>query len=900
MIFNFSYTNLLPTLEFYDRNLPLHLSSKGFGFFISLTPTSPPVVVVQGQYTNDQSQIVAWVADFSNFSFTSPAPINLYQEITNLNNTNSGGIVASLTSDKTSFQNLIFGDNIQIKYALVWQDWTYAFDSGLSTFGITGFTTQPAINNIVMIPSVHNTTTNMGNVVSIVPPGKGNFPFSSSNLSLFFEVPNYLQSIGNLTFSGLTNFVGDLLLPESLISVGDNAFQGCSGFNGAFLLSPNIQTIGLNAFKQCSNLVGSVTLPNTLTSIGDYAFYQCQRLNGNLILSSNTNFQSISNFAFDSCSNLIGNLFIPNNIVNVFEHAFYQCSNLNGNLHMSTSVENIGANAFEFCSKLSGNLSLPNTLNFLNFNAFYGCQSLSNLVFDPDMPLTEISCSAFQLCSNLSGNLVIPNNVAIIGDYAFASCNSLNALELNSNLTRIGIGSFLACSNLANDLVIPNSVTVVKSGAFDSCSNLHSVTLSANLINIEAATFVQCSNLTGTLEIPSEVKNIDFQAFAGCRSLNALILPSNIETIIDLAFLECSNLSGNLVIPNSVTFLGDNAFGNCSSLSGLVLSSNISVVNQDCFINCSNLTGNLTIPDKVENIEGSAFKNCSNISNLLLGSNLLVISNSAFENCQGISNINFHNSSNLTTIGPLAFSNTNIKSQVKLPNSLTTIGIAAFPNDATLSLEFDSSSRSMFYLPIDGLPSSNLYLTTSSPAPVGVVFNPLTNELTVSSSVGSISLTIEQNPITTITFISGMTPPCLMSPCVIECGNDLVPKDISEIQPGEFVLSSITKKLTKVLEVRKTTVKLPLPSLENMPYLIPKDYFALNVPSMDTKISGNHQIIFQDASGQFVGIHTNKIFPDHYRLDLDSNEVVYYHIKLESGKDAFFANDLAVESFIDY
>jgi hypothetical protein len=84
---------------------------------------------------------------------------------------------------------------------------------------------------------------------------------------------------------------------------------------------------------------------------------------------------------------------------------------------------------------------------------------------------------------------------------------------------------------------------------------------------------------------------------------------------------------------------------------------------------------------------------------------------------------------------------------------------------------------------------------------------------------------------------------------------------------------------------------------------IPKGHFSETIPSKDVLISGHHRVMFnvQDTSNH-VGIQTFKLH-DFEVLDKDTvlqttglDEVRYYHIEVEGGKNAMFCDGLSIET----
>ena len=170
-------------------------------------------------------------------------------------------------------------------------------------------------------------------------------------------------------------------------------------------------------------------------------------------------------------------------------------------------------------------------------------------------------------------------------------------------------------------------------------------------ITVEGDTLVGVSpDYTGALIIPENVKEIREGAFANCSRLTTVLLPEGITEIPDTCFYACTSLS-EITLPDSVTRIGREAFKECTSLSKI------------------NMPKNLNI------IDSSAFSACKLLNNITFNANLRTINKYAFFNCSNLSNLTFVEG--LTTIGQEAFERTALNS-VRLPESLTTLGYAAF------------------------------------------------------------------------------------------------------------------------------------------------------------------------------------------------------------------------------
>lgn len=128
-------------------------------------------------------------------------------------------------------------------------------------------------------------------------------------------------------------------------------------------------------------------------------------------------------------------------------------------------------------------------------------------------------------------------------------------------------------------------------------------------------------------------------------------------------------------------------------------------------------------------------------------------------------------------------------------------------------------------------------------------------------------------------------------PCLTEDTTVLTPSgyvNIKELEKGDYIITSDNQK-QKIKNIFYTKV---LGNEHSNPYIIPKNSIAQNYPVTDTKLSGNHLILFKDKwihpsiSGNFKQDNKNKI-------------IKYFHIELNNYETDHLVinNGLIVESF---
>ena len=185
--------------------------------------------------------------------------------------------------------------------------------------------------------------------------------------------------------------------------------------------------------------------------------------------------------------------------------------------------------------------------------------------------------------------------------------------------------------------------------------------------------------LSGTLSLPDSVAFIDDYAFAS----NALITSVSFGTTQSAsaltsigvgAFAGVTSLAGSLTFPNSLTSIGREAFKNLVNVTSVSFgtsqtASALTTIGESTFYGM-NLTGALLLPNSLTNLGPASFGNNLRLTSVALGTS--------------------QSAASLITIGQDAFDTTGLTGPLLLPNSLRTVGVAAFyalPNLTSISFE---------------------------------------------------------------------------------------------------------------------------------------------------------------------------------------------------------------------
>lgn len=206
--------------------------------------------------------------------------------------------------------------------------------------------------------------------------------------------------------------------------------------------------------------------------------------------------------------------------------------------------------------------------------------------------------------------------------------NQIRTVIIKEGITSIGACAFWQCGVLS--VRIPDSVTAIGNSAFRE-SSIISVDIPADVKTIGDSAFRECQNLSSAI-ISEGLETIEQNAFRACTSLKSIALPASIGEVGNSTFFECTAMTSATFAPGSKQVkLGDNLFTQCYYLMSVTLPQSIDRIGEGMFQNCLMLPG-VEIPQGAESIGGSAFAS-SGVSVVLIPDSVTSIGIAAFSNC---------------------------------------------------------------------------------------------------------------------------------------------------------------------------------------------------------------------------------------------------------------------------
>ena len=320
---------------------------------------------------------------------------------------------------------------------------------------------------------------------------------------------------------------------------------------------------------------------------------------------------------------------------------------------VSYEVTSAFEGTFSNSTKLTS-VSLPSTLTDLGSTPFSSCNKLLSINVSPDNPTyssvdgvlynkaksTLISCPGGK-----TAHFEVPSGVTEIANSAFYGCSKLTSVHLPSTIQRLGVNAFRACILMA-EVNIPAGITELENGVFRGCSSLKEIEVPSSVTKLGDYAFYYCQSLTN-IHFAGPVTSIGSYGLSSCVKLTTIELPSTLESLGDRVFESDSKLV-SVSFPSTLKSLGMANFRGCTALTSIEVAegndyfTSVDGVlfnkSMDKLICCpSQRHGVYEVPSTVKRIDDYAFFTCRYLSNIKLPLSLTEIGLSAFANCSNLS-----------------------------------------------------------------------------------------------------------------------------------------------------------------------------------------------------------------------------------------------------------------------
>ncbi len=291
--------------------------------------------------------------------------------------------------------------------------------------------------------------------------------------------------------------------------------------------------------------------------------------------------------------------------------------------------------------------------------------------------------------------LHIPGSIKNFG-CSLQNAGSLEKLYFDEGVEEISANMMVyGCSSLS-EIDLPSTLKMISgSGAFEGATALTGIEFPKDVAFSDTITgvFEDCTFLT-SVSLPASVTKIPSHMFDGCTSLTSVTALSEIESIGDGAFRNCSSLTG-VDFPGTLKSIGSSAFQGCASLVSVPDLSKVTKMGSAAFRECGNLRASVDL-SSLQSVPGYAF--CYTPVKIVgLCDSLKSIGDWAFI----WSNVAVQLPETLEKIGNYAFFGGTLPEQLSIPDSVTSVGKAAFSGvdgvrDVTIGRGLTNIPKGMF------------------------------------------------------------------------------------------------------------------------------------------------------------------------------------------------------------
>ncbi len=258
----------------------------------------------------------------------------------------------------------------------------------------------------------------------------------------------------------------------------------------------------------------------------------------------------------------------------------------------------------------------------------------------------------------------------------YAQRSKIKNIVIKDGVTGIGAKSFYYMTSITS-ISIPKSVKYFGEEVFYLCGSLKNVDYSGSIADWCGIEFVSARSNPTQSSNSLKINGV---------AVTELVIPEGVTKIGNHAFRRCSNIV-SVKLPDSLISIGEGAFESCSGITTVTIPKKVAIIGEDAFYNVdlksmfvdpenqyfsSDESGVLFNKDKTELIR---YPKDSSVKSYVIPDGVKVIADNAFSEVRWLRAVTLPES--VTTIGDAAFNELPISSIV-IPEGVTTIGENAF------------------------------------------------------------------------------------------------------------------------------------------------------------------------------------------------------------------------------
>ena len=259
------------------------------------------------------------------------------------------------------------------------------------------------------------------------------------------------------------------------------------------------------------------------------------------------------------------------------------------------------------------------------------------------------------------GDLDLRNVAADCGVVLKASNNG--ALESNTKITSV---------------IFPDSFETMHGNTFKKDTALTNVVFGSGFKTVGSQSFESCSGLK-SVTFNDGIETIAYNGFYGCSALELadFTFPTSLKTLGDHCFTGCKKMSGTITFPGVTNLTGSYQFEDCTAMTSFV-ATNCIMTAQGMFNRCTALAS-ATFSPSLETLAASSFENSPTLLSFSPTAmpKLKTFGQKAFRGQKSLVGDFDFSRSEITELPYYAFVDDAAVGNVKLPEGLTSIGVAA-------------------------------------------------------------------------------------------------------------------------------------------------------------------------------------------------------------------------------